>query len=261
MKTKKERIMQELIPLQEHNGEKAVDARLLHEFLESKQQFSDWIKNRIKKYGFVENQDYVSFHNSMKRETGATTTIEYILSLDCAKELAMVEGNAKGKQARQYFIACEKKLKSKPSIEKISKSDLARMVLESEQEKEKMQLQLEEQRPAVLFRDAVSGSNTNISVGDLAKLLRQNGIDIGQNRLYQWLTEHKYLICRKRWSSRYNRHKNDYIPTQKAADLSVFFVEELPIVSPNGSFVKHTVKVTGKGQVYFINKFLKEVEA
>jgi phage anti-repressor protein len=101
----------ELIPISEHNGKKAVSARLLHAFLESKQEFSNWIKNRIQKYDLVENQDYVSFDKIVERGVGATTRIEYALSLECAKELAMVEGNAKGKQARLYFIACEQRLK------------------------------------------------------------------------------------------------------------------------------------------------------
>jgi phage anti-repressor protein len=103
--------MRELIPISEHNGKKAVSARLLHTFLGSKQDFSDWIKNRISKYDLIENQDYEVFHNFMENPSGGRPLTEYALSIDCAKELAMVEGNAKGKQARQYFIACEKKLK------------------------------------------------------------------------------------------------------------------------------------------------------
>jgi len=102
--------MNELIPITEHNGKKAVSARLLHEFLGSKREFATWIKDRIKKYGLIENQDYISFDEIVKRENGASVKTEYVLSLSAAKELSMVEGNAKGKQARQYFIACEEKL-------------------------------------------------------------------------------------------------------------------------------------------------------
>lgn len=81
-------------------------------FLESKQDFSTWIKNRIEKYEFVENQDFVSLHKKMEREIGGTVRIEYFVSLSMAKELAMVENNEKGKQARKYFIECEKQLLS-----------------------------------------------------------------------------------------------------------------------------------------------------
>lgn len=99
--------MKNLIPIQENNGKKAVNARDLHAFLESKQQFADWIKARIEKYDFIENQDYVVFHNSMNNSSGGRPQKEYALSINMAKELSMVEGNEKGKQARRYFIQCE----------------------------------------------------------------------------------------------------------------------------------------------------------
>lgn len=126
--------MKELIPIQEHSGKKAVDARLLHEFLGSKRDFSNWIKDRIKKYGFIENQDYVVFNNFGENSSGGRPLTQYALSLDCAKEISMVEGNAKGKEARQYFIACENKLKdiAKPlsQIEIIAQS--AQILLEQD---------------------------------------------------------------------------------------------------------------------------------
>lgn len=101
------------IHLKEIDGspQNVVDARELHTYLQSKQRFSDWIKAKIKKYGFVANQDYTSFHKIMKRDNGASKRIEYAITLDMAKELAMVESNAQGKAARDYFIACERKLK------------------------------------------------------------------------------------------------------------------------------------------------------
>lgn len=105
--------MKDLIPIQENNGKKAVNARDLHIFLESKQQFADWIKNRIKQYDFIEGQDYVVFHNSMNNSNGGRPQIEYALSINMAKELSMVEGNDKGKQARRYFIQCEEIATSK----------------------------------------------------------------------------------------------------------------------------------------------------
>lgn len=92
----------------------AVDARELHVFLESKQDFSTWIKNRVKQYGFVENQDFVRFHKKM--EANNATMIDYTLSIDMAKELSMVERNAKGKEARQYFIQCEKVAKEQSTV-------------------------------------------------------------------------------------------------------------------------------------------------
>ena len=105
--------MNELISLTQSaiNGElqQTVNARELHAFLESKQDFSTWIKNRIEKYGFVENQDFVRFHK--KKEANNATMIEYYITLDMAKELSMVERNEQGKEARRYFITCEKQAK------------------------------------------------------------------------------------------------------------------------------------------------------
>mgnify|MGYP006372036263 CR=1 FL=1 len=100
--------MNELIKVTEQNGEQLVSARELYEFLEVKSKFADWIKNRIEKYGFEENQDFVTISKNL--ENGGRE-IDYILKLDMAKELSMVEGNEKGKIARKYFIECEKKLK------------------------------------------------------------------------------------------------------------------------------------------------------
>ena len=101
--------VQELIPISEQNGKRAVSARDLHIFLESKRDFSNWMKDRIKKYGLIENHDFVRFNKNVESLGGRS--IEYALTIDCAKELAMVEGNAKGKLARQYFIECEQRLK------------------------------------------------------------------------------------------------------------------------------------------------------
>lgn len=105
--------MEELIPIKEQNGKRIVSARDLHIFLESKQDFSTWIKNRIEKYDLVENVDYAVFHKIMENPNGGRPQIEYALTVNAAKELSMVEGNEKGKQARRYFIKCEEIAKSK----------------------------------------------------------------------------------------------------------------------------------------------------
>lgn len=113
--------MHELIPLHlqtiDGNAVETVSARELHEFLESKRQFADWIKNRIERYEFVENKDYISFHKKMERVVGGTVRIEYFVSVGMAKELAMVANNEKGSQARRYFIECEKRLKEQTATQ------------------------------------------------------------------------------------------------------------------------------------------------
>ena len=107
--------MNELISLNQSaiNGElqQTVNARELHAFLESKQDFSTWIKNRIEKYDFVENQDFIKLHKKMELSKTGQMGIDYHITLDMAKEVAMIENNEKGKQARRYFIECDKKLR------------------------------------------------------------------------------------------------------------------------------------------------------
>ena len=104
--------MQDLIQIHEgNNGAKTVDARELHGFLGSKQDFTTWVKSRIGKYGFIEGEDYLLHKKMEQHESGAKLRTEYTLTLDMAKELAMVEANERGQQARRYFIEAEKQLR------------------------------------------------------------------------------------------------------------------------------------------------------
>lgn len=112
-----------------------------------------------------------------------------------------------------------------------------------------MQKKVEQDAPKVLFADSVTASHTSILIFDLAKLLRQNGVQIGGNRLFDWMRGNGYLIKRK--GSDYN------MPTQKSMELGLFEVKETSITHSDGHVsVNKTPKVTGKGQIYFINKFL-----
>ncbi|MFQ7507276.1 phage antirepressor, partial [Anaerobutyricum hallii] len=114
---------------------------------------------------------------------------------------------------------------------------------------EQQKAKIEQDRPKTLFADAVATSHTSILIGDLAKLLKQNDVDIGQKRLFQWMRENGYLIKRK--GSDYN------MPTQRSMELKILEIKESTINNPDGSIrINRTTKVTGKGQQYFINKFL-----
>ena len=126
--------------------------------------------------------------------------------------------------------------------------------LKAEQEKRKaLEAQIESQKPAVLFTGAVETSKTSILIGELAKMLKQNGINIGQNRLFEWLRQNGYLI--KRNGTDYN------MPAQRSMDMGLFEIKETIINNPDGSIkISKTPKVTGKGQVYFINLFLNKEE-
>lgn len=121
---------------------------------------------------------------------------------------------------------------------------------EEQQKRIEAEKQIEAQKPKVIFADAVSISKTSILIGDLAKLIKQNGYDIGQKRLFKWLRENGYLM---QYGESYN------MPTQKSMDLGLFEVKEGTVINPDDSVrITKTTKVTGKGQIYFINKFIEK---
>lgn len=136
-------------------------------------------------------------------------------------------------------------------VKELSGSELmAKALIEAQNVLAAKDKQIEEMKPKVVFADAVATSHTSILVGELAKILKQNGIDMGQKRLFAWLREKGYLI--KRQGTDYN------MPTQKAMDLGLFEIKEGSYVNGSGvNITTKTPKVTGKGQQYFINKFLQ----
>lgn len=156
------------------NQELVVSARELHQVLEVTDRFSRWF-DRMLAYGFEENIDYLGceiFHTQAK-----TNVQDYIIKLDMAKEIAMLQRNEKSKQVRKYFIQVEKDFNSPEKI-------MARALLMADKKVHKLEAQIEADKPKVIFADAVSASHTSILVGDLAKLISQNGFKIGANRLF-----------------------------------------------------------------------------
>ena len=254
-------IKNQLIPLkQDNNGRIVVDGRELHDFLLVQKDFSDWIKNQIESVGAIENVDFIRF--PFKREGNNATLIGYDLTVELAKEICMVAGVAPranketkelSKKARQYFIQVEKYWNSPEMIMKRALEFANRQVGELETKVFALEEEKKLNAPKVIFADAVSTSKTSILIGELAKILKQNGIETGQRRLFEWLRVNKYLISRK--GTDYN------MPTQKSMELGLFDIKESVHLDSNGvNVITKTPKVTGKGQQYFINKFLnKEV--
>lgn len=226
------------------NQEPVVSGRQLHEALGVHSNYTTWF-DRMTEYGFTENEDYVllsNFGNQTGR--GGHNKVDHIIKLDMAKEIAMIQRSDRGKQVRQYFIQIEKDFNSPEKI-------MARALLLADKKVHQLEAQIEADKPKVLFADAVSASHSSILVGDLAKLISQNGFKIGANRLFARLRENGYLIKRK--GSDWN------MPTQKSMELGLFEIKETTITHADGHIsISKTVKVTGKGQQYFINKFLAD---
>ena len=155
-------------------------------------------------------------------------------------------------EAQKYIAAfneMEKKLAEKPQLTRSQL--LATALIAAHEELEEKDKQIETMKPKALFADAVSASGQSILVGEMAKLLSQNGIQMGQNRLFQWMRENGYLIKDKK--------RTDYnMPTQKSMELRLFEIKETSIAHSDGhTSINKTPKVTGIGQVYFVNFFLK----
>ena len=221
-----------------------VSGRELHEALEVKSKYADWFKNMCA-YGFTEGEDYTAISKNL--ENGGRT-IEHDITIPMAKEICMLQRNEKGKQFRQYFIKVEEAWNSPEMVMKRALEIANRKVEELKQRTFSLETQIEQDKPKVLFAQAVETAHTSILIGDLAKILKQNGVQTGQKRLFEQLRQEGYLM---KGGSSHN------MPTQRAMEMGLFEVKESTINNPDGSIrINKTTKVTGKGQTYFINKFL-----
>ncbi|WP_144781084.1 phage antirepressor KilAC domain-containing protein [Macrococcoides caseolyticum] len=235
--------MNQLVPIQENdNGEVVVSGRTLHKALEIKTRYDNWFK-RMTEYGFEENIDYIATVQKWTTAQGNLTQhTDHIIKLDMAKEISMIQRSEPGKKARQYFIQVEKAWNSPEMIMKRALQIADKKIIALEE-------QIKLDKPKTIFADAVAASKTSILVGELAKLLKQNGVEIGQKRLFEYLRENGFLIKRK--GTDYN------MPTQYSMERGLFEIKETSITHSDGHVsISKTPKVTGKGQQYFINKFL-----
>lgn len=241
--------MNELIKI---NNENKVDGRSLYDFLQVKTPYTMWFE-RMCEYGFVENTDFWTANKNVIRADGVEMPqkqINHKLTIDMAKEISMIQRNERGKQARLYFIECEKRVKAMqaPSYQIADPIERAKAWIKEQEHLQQLAVQNEEMKPKALFADAVTASSNSILIRDLAKLLSQNGVPIGQNRLYEKLRQEGYLI-------KSGSDKN--MPTQRAMEMKLFEIKEGTRLDGNGvNVTTRTTKVTGKGQIYFINKFL-----
>lgn len=240
--------MNDLIAINYNSEQPTVSGRELHKALEINTPYTQWF-GRMTEYGFSEDEDYALV--SQKCETNnpknpITTRYDHQLTIPMAKEVCMLQRTEKGKQFRRYFIQVEEAWNSPEMVMKRALEIANKRVHE-------LQTKVEQDKPKVLFAQAVETAKTSILVGDLAKILKQNGVNTGQKRLFEQLRSEGYLI---KGGSSHN------MPTQRAMEMGLFEVKESTINNPDGSIrVTRTVKVTGKGQVYFVNRYTREVIA
>lgn len=232
----------DLIKVMVKNDQQLVSAREVLEKVGLKTRFSRWVDQNFGE--FEEGVDFTSVKTFTVVNNGARRELDdYALTLDMAKELCMMARTDAGKELRRYFIELERKWNDPQEVVKRGYAIL-------QNENARLKIELETAKPKALFADSVAASDTTILIGELAKIIRGNGVDIGANRLFRWLREHGYLISRK--GSDYN------MPTQKSMELGLFKIIERTINQSDGSSrICKTTKVTGKGQQYFVNKFVQ----
>lgn len=238
--------MNDLITVDEET--QTVSARELHNQLGTTERFSAWFERQLQ-YGFTEGEDFTSVKTFTVVNNGAKKEIQdYNLSLDMSKQICMLQKTPEGRQCRQYLINLEKAWNN-PEAVYARALKMADRKLESLKEKNMLlALEVDRMKPKEVFADAVTASDTSILIGELAKILRQNGYDTGEKRLFEYLRQNGYLI---------SKHGREYnAPTQRSMERGLFEIKENTIEVNNSIRTTRTTLVTGKGQVYFINKFL-----
>lgn len=240
--------MNEII-LSTQNGEPVVSSREVAKNFGK--EHKDTLES-IRQILVAENSATKFFHESSFEYRGRQFP-EYFMNRDGFTLLAMgFTGKAALEWKLKYiaaFNAMEKQLAQRPQL---SRSELmAHALIAAHDELEHKDRQIAELTPKGIFADAVSASKKSILVGELAKLLCQNGVQIGQNRLFSWMRERGYLIK--------DPKRSDYnMPTQRAVEQGLFEIKETTVVHSDGhTSINKTPKVTGKGQIYFVNQFVK----
>ena len=242
--------MNELIPINYDGEQPTVSARELHKSLEISKRFSAWFETNSQ--GFIENEDYTSVLTGTEVQNNGGVQIrelqDYSLSVDMAKHICLMSRTEKGKECRQYLIDLEKAWNTPEQVFARALKMADQTIAKLKDTNKSLAEKIEADRPKTIFADAVSASHTSILIGDLAKLICQNGYQIGQKRLFQWMRDNGYLMVSG--SSR-------NMPKQKYVEQGLLEIKESNVQNPDGSVrITRTTKVSGKGQLYFVNKFL-----
>ena len=219
----------------------SVNSREIHSQLEIKTAYSNWIKRAIEKYGFEEGIDYATAKNGI----GNNAMIDYIVTLDMAKELCMLDDSDKGRAFRKYLIQCEKDLNKPISFEEMAKQT----ILLADKRINELELKIAEDKPLVSFAKSIEASVDSVLIANYAKLLSDTeNVIIGQNKLFSWLRYAGYLMDGG------DRHN---VPYQKYIDNGYFEVSTSTFASSTGTHQRFTSKITGKGQIALAKKIVE----
>ena len=235
--------MTELIKVQERDGEQLVSGRELHKFLESSERFSKWWE-RMVGYGFIENKDYTLYqkvHPQNKQEI-----IDYLMKISMAKEISMLQRNEKGKEARIYFIKCEEAWNCDEAIVSRALSIQNKRILEYKEKIDVLERKIDSDAQRVSFAETIEKSSDCLLVREFSKVIANEGINLGEKKLYKWFREKGFIL------------KNSTEPTQRAVTMGLFKVAERVVKAVTKDIVTKTTRITGKGQIYFLELLKKE---
>lgn len=231
--------MEEIIKVNFEN--ETVSARCLHETLQIKKRFSTWFETNSQ--GFVEGEDFTSVLKGTEVQNNGGVQIrelqDYNLSIDMAKHICLMSKTKQGRLCRQYLIDLERAWNTPEQV-------MARALKLADKTINELKLKIEEQKPLVEFANKVSDSTNVIDMGRMAKLLKDEHINIGRNRLFQWLQQKEILMTNN-------------IPYQRYIDAGYFQVKESTYETAFGTKTQQTTYVTGKGQIYITEKLRKEI--
>ena len=219
----------------------------LHKALGVKARYNDWFA-RMCEYGFSEGKDYYSFLSNRSDGKAGKPRTDHQLTIPMAKELCMLQRTDKGKQMRQYFIAVEEQWNTPEIVMSRALRMANKNIVCLKEKNAALESKIAEDAPKVEFANAVAESSSLIDIGTLAKLARDENIPIGRNRLFDWLRQHKYIMDKE--------HK--YEPYQTWVERGIFVTKEYGYRTAYGYETQTKILVTGKGQIYLIEKLRSE---